>query len=102
MPSWPNGESVESNRVEEMLAIQSEARDKARLVRNCPYCRAGWREDKDGNVTRCTCFKDWQQAIATLQIEARKYRKATGDESEWDTSDLHNLHSVSEVVGNDG
>ena len=75
------------------LMLQSEAQEKARLIRNCTHCKGTWRDTPNGDVERCACYKAWKTAMIDLRAAVKD---AKGDITEWETDDMYDHHSVNE------
>jgi len=91
--SWKGSATSASEEItDNLLMLQAEAQEKARLVRNCHRCINTWRDsDIDGKATRCDCYKDWKSAMITLRVAVKK-AKETRDE--WETDEMFDFHKV--------
>ena len=89
---WDLGATTLSEEVvDELLGLQAEAQEKARLIRNCSLCTATWRDTKDGSVVRCFCYKDWKSAMITLRSAVKNAKEKR---EEWETDDMFDFHTV--------
>lgn len=89
------------NLLEELNSLEVELRDKARKVRECPECQAGWiffDVTRDGHKysfsKRCDCFKAYRDVGRKFNRLVRKYEKKVNSEYppiHPDASDLGSL-----------
>lgn len=86
---WDQGALSESA-TDNLLMLQAEARETARLVRNCERCRASWRDTHEGDVERCTCYKAWKSAVIDLRTALKNAKE---ERDEWETDDIFDFHT---------
>ena len=88
--SWKDG-AISERSTDNILMLQAEARETARLIRNCEKCRASWRDTPEGDVERCTCYQAWKSAVITLRIALKDAKE---ERDEWETDDMFDFHTA--------